>query len=321
MSKQNTGSHENAINANNGGVIKYFNINYYKDSASSGLTKQDFSQDPSKFTQPLVDTLTNPALMSPSVEACGFSDRLKQITIGNSTITTQDAIHTVLAYGEWPQYLSDIDATSVDKPTHPETSADRFYTLASVDWDGNSKGWWWKLPDALKEMGIFGQNMYYHSMGRSGYIIHTQCNATKFHSGALLVVLIPEHQLAYIGSEKVDVAYEHTHPGENGHKMGVNKLRDNFQPDEDPFYNCNGTLFGNLTIFPHQIINLRTNNSSTIITPYINCQPMDNMLKHNNLTLLIVPLVTLRASITTTPTVSITVTIAPYKSEFSGAMQ
>nr|QUX37324.1 polyprotein [rhinovirus C56] len=321
VSKQNTGSHENAISANNGGVIKYFNINYYKDSASSGLTKQDFSQDPSKFTQPLVDTLTNPALMSPSVEACGFSDRLKQITIGNSTITTQDAIHTVLAYGEWPQYLSDIDATSVDKPTHPETSADRFYTLASVDWDGNSKGWWWKLPDALKEMGIFGQNMYYHSMGRSGYIIHTQCNATKFHSGALLVVLIPEHQLAYIGSEKVDVAYEHTHPGENGHKIGVNKLRDNFQPDEDPFYNCNGTLFGNLTIFPHQIINLRTNNSSTIITPYINCQPMDNMLKHNNLTLLIVPLVTLRASITTTPTVSITVTIAPYKSEFSGAMQ
>ncbi|EFX3909663.1 hypothetical protein H3Z29_004551, partial [Salmonella enterica subsp. enterica serovar Enteritidis] len=94
VSKQNTGSHENAINANNGGVIKYFNINYYKDSASSGLTKQDFSQDPSKFTQPLVDTLTNPALMSPSVEACGFSDRLKQITIGNSTITTQDAIHT-----------------------------------------------------------------------------------------------------------------------------------------------------------------------------------------------------------------------------------
>ncbi|EKN3974097.1 hypothetical protein NUF79_004525, partial [Yersinia enterocolitica] len=120
VSKQNVGSHENVVSANNGSVIKYFNINYYKDSASSGLSKQDFSQDPSKFTQPLVDTLTNPALMSPSVEACGFSDRLKQITIGNSTITTQDSINTVLAYGEWPQYLSGIDATSVDKPTHPE---------------------------------------------------------------------------------------------------------------------------------------------------------------------------------------------------------
>lgn len=321
VSRQTTGSHESAVNATNGGIIKYFNINYYRDSASSGLTKQDFSQDPSKFTQPLVDTLTNPALMSPSVEACGFSDRLKQITMGNSTITTQDALHTVLAYGEWPQYLSDLDATSVDKPTHPETSSDRFYTLSSVSWTNTSKGWWWKLPDALKDMGVFGQNLYYHAMGRAGYIIHTQCNATKFHSGALLVVLIPEHQLAYIGAEKVNIAYDLTHPGETGHVLGRNTSRGNNNPDEDPFFNCNGTLFGNLTIFPHQIINLRTNNSSTIITPYINCQPMDNMLKHNNLTLLIVPLVRLRFGTEASPTVSITVTIAPYKSEFSGAME
>ncbi|EHG2826687.1 hypothetical protein J4S78_004677, partial [Salmonella enterica subsp. enterica serovar Typhi] len=316
VSRQTTGSHENAITANNGGLIKYFNINYYKDSASSGLAKQDFSQDPSKFTQPLADVLTNPALMSPSVEACGFSDRLKQITIGNSTITTQDALNTVLAYGEWPEYLADIDATSVDKPTHPETSSDRFYTLASVDWVSTSKGWWWKLPDALKDMGIFGQNLYYHSMGRAGYIIHTQCNATKFHSGALLVVLIPEHQLAYAGGTKANVGYAHTHPGERGHEIR-DQGRDNNRPDEDPFFNCNGTLFGNLTIFPHQIINLRTNNSSTIITPYINCQPMDNMLKHNNLTLLIVPLVNLRPAPNASPSVAITISVAPYKSEFS----
>nr|AEL31293.1 polyprotein [Rhinovirus C] len=320
VSRQTTGSHENAITANNGGLIKYFNINYYKDSASSGLAKQDFSQDPSKFTQPLADVLTNPALMSPSVEACGFSDRLKQITIGNSTITTQDALNTVLAYGEWPEYLADIDATSVDKPTHPETSSDRFYTLASVDWVSTSKGWWWKLPDALKDMGIFGQNLYYHSMGRAGYIIHTQCNATKFHSGALLVVLIPEHQLAYAGGTKANVGYTHTHPGERGHEIR-DQGRDNNRPDEDPFFNCNGTLFGNLTIFPHQIINLRTNNSSTIITPYINCQPMDNMLKHNNLTLLIVPLVNLRPAPNASPSVAITISVAPYKSEFSGAME
>nr|AMB19799.1 polyprotein [Rhinovirus C] len=320
VSRQTTGSHENAITANNGGLVKYFNINYYKDSASSGLAKQDFSQDPSKFTQPLADVLTNPALMSPSVEACGFSDRLKQITIGNSTITTQDALNTVLAYGEWPEYLADVDATSVDKPTHPETSSDRFYTLASVDWVSTSKGWWWKLPDALKDMGIFGQNLYYHSMGRAGYIIHTQCNATKFHSGALLVVLIPEHQLAYAGGTKANVGYTHTHPGERGHEIR-DQGRDNNRPDEDPFFNCNGTLFGNLTIFPHQIINLRTNNSSTIITPYINCQPMDNMLKHNNLTLLIVPLVNLRPAPNASPSVAITISVAPYKSEFSGAME
>lgn len=199
VTKQKVGSHDNTIAAQSGSVVKYFNINYYKDAASSGLSKQDFSQDPSKFTQPLADVLTNPALMSPSIEACGYSDRLKQITIGDSTITTQDTLNSVVAYGEWPEYLSDIDASSIDKPTHPETSADRFYTLDSVDWSENSTGWWWKLPDCLRDMGLFGQNMYYHAMGRTGYIVHVQCNATKFHSGCLMVAAIPEHQLADIG--------------------------------------------------------------------------------------------------------------------------
>lgn len=250
VSKQNVGSHESGISASSGSVIKYFNINYYKDSASSGLSKQDFSMDPEKFTKPIAETLTNPALMSPSIEACGFSDRLKQITIGNSTITTQDALNTVVAYGEWPQYLSDMDASAIDKPTHPETSTDRFYTLTSVIWKTTSKGWWWKIPDCLKEMGMFGQNMYHHALGRSGFIIHVQCNATKFHSGLLMVAVIPEHQLAYIGGTNVSVGYNHTHPGEDGHEIGVNERRHDKQPDEDPFFNCNGTLLGNLTIFP-----------------------------------------------------------------------
>lgn len=321
VSRQSVGAHENTITANKGSIIKYFNINYYKDAASSGLTKQDFSQDPSKFTQPLAEALTNPALMSPSIEACGFSDRIKQITIGDSTITTQDTLNTVVAYGEWPQYLSDIDATSVDKPTHPETSADRFYTLDSVTWQPESLGWWWKIPDCLKEMGLFGQNMYYHAVGRSGYIIHVQCNATKFHSGCLMIAVVPEHQIAYIGGDNTKVKYSQTHPGEQGHTIRASDQRGQNNPDENPFYNLNGTLFGNIQAFPHQMINLRTNNSATIVVPYINCLPMDNMLRHNNLTLLIIPLVRLRSGATGTNTLPITVTIAPEKSEFSGPMQ
>nr|ADV57350.1 polyprotein [Rhinovirus C] len=324
VSKQNVGSHENTVSASNGSVIKYFNINYYKDSASSGLSKQDFSQDPSKFTQPLVDTLTNPALMSPTVEACGFSDRLKQITIGNSTITTQESLNTIAAYGEWPQYLSDMDATSVDKPTHPETSADRFFTLVSVTWKFLSHGWWWKLPDALKGMGIFGQNLYFHSLGRTGYIIHTQCNATKFHSGALIVAVVPEHQLAYIGGVKVNVGYEHTHPGEAGHTiLGPNpsNARGANNQMKTPFIIVMALCWATLQSSPTNLSILRTNNSSTIIVPYINCVPMDNMLKHNNLSLLIIPLVPLKPGNSGVNTVPITVSIAPLKSEFSGAME
>nr|AMB19800.1 polyprotein [Rhinovirus C] len=321
VSRQSVGSHENTISTGNGSIVKYFNINYYKDAASSGLTKQDFSQDPSKFTQPLAEALTNPALMSPSVEACGFSDRLKQITIGDSTITTQDTLNSVVAYAQWPEYLSDVDASSIDKPTHPETSSDRFYTLKSVEWGSESLGWWWKLPDCLKDMGLFGQNMYYHAMGRAGFIVHVQCNATKFHSGCLMVAVVPEHQIAYIGAGNTNVKYKHTHPGEMGHTIQSSVNRSDNNPDEDPFYMCNGTLFGNIQIFPHQMINLRTNNSATIIIPYVNCLPMDSMLRHNNLTLLIIPLVKLRNGGMGSTTLPITVTIAPCKSEFSGPMQ
>nr|WES14254.1 polyprotein [rhinovirus C53] len=321
VTKQKVGSHDNTIAAQSGSVVKYFNINYYKDAASSGLSKQDFSQDPSKFTQPLADVLTNPALMSPSIEACGYSDRLKQITIGDSTITTQDTLNSVVAYGEWPEYLSDIDASSIDKPTHPETSADRFYTLDSVDWSENSTGWWWKLPDCLRDMGLFGQNMYFHAMGRTGYIVHVQCNATKFHSGCLMVAAIPEHQLAYIGGGNANVKYKHTHPGDRGHTMRPSDVRGDNNPDEDPFYLCNGTLFGNIQVYPHQMINLRTNNSATLIIPYINCLPMDSMLRHNNISLVIIPLVRLKTGTTGSTTLPITITIAPDKSEFSGPMQ
>lgn len=43
VSKQSVGAHETTVHAGSGVVVKYFNINYYKDAASSGLTKQDFS--------------------------------------------------------------------------------------------------------------------------------------------------------------------------------------------------------------------------------------------------------------------------------------
>ena len=164
VSSQKVGAHENTNVATGGSTVNYTTINYYKDSASNAASKQDFSQDPSKFTEPVKDVLIKsaPALNSPNIEACGYSDRVMQLTLGNSTITTQEAANSIVAYGVWPSYLSDKDANPVDQPTEPDVATCRFYTLDTVEWDKESKGWWWKLPDALKNMGLFGQNMYYH---------------------------------------------------------------------------------------------------------------------------------------------------------------
>nr|UBI50723.1 polyprotein [rhinovirus A24] len=322
VSRQNVGTHSTQNSVSNGSSLNYFNINYFKDAASSGASKLEFSQDPSKFTDPVKDVLEKgiPTLQSPTVEACGYSDRIMQITRGDSTITSQDVANAVVAYGVWPHYLTPQDATAIDKPSRPDTSSNRFYTLESKTWTGTSKGWWWKLPDALKEMGIFGENMFYHFLGRSGYTVHVQCNASKFHQGTLIVAMIPEHQLASATTGNARAGYNLTHPGETGRNVDPT-TRDNptKQPSDDSWLNFDGTLLGNITIYPHQFINLRSNNSATIIVPYVNAVPMDSMLRHNNWSLVIIPICPLENSTEVPNAVPITISISPMCAEFSGA--
>nr|QYI87777.1 polyprotein [rhinovirus A31] len=321
VSRQNVGTHSTQNMVSNGSSLNYFNINYFKDAASSGASRLDFSQDPSKFTDPVKDVLEKgiPTLQSPTIEACGYSDRIIQITRGDSTITSQDVANAVVGYGVWPHYLSAKDATAIDKPTQPDTSSNRFYTLESKVWRQDSKGWWWKLPDALKDMGIFGENMFYHYLGRSGYTVHVQCNASKFHQGTLLVMMIPEHQLANENRTKADAGYNFTHPGEIGREVGNPRNTHNNLPSDDNWLNFDGTLLGNALIYPHQFINLRSNNSATLIVPYVNAVPMDSMVRHNNWSLVIIPICKLQVDRSVTAIVPITISISPMFAEFSGA--
>nr|YP_010808975.1 VP2 [Bovine picornavirus] len=227
---------------------------------------------------------------SPTVEECGYSDRIMQLTAGNSTITTQEAACAVVAYGEWPNGKISI-GQAVDKPSTPGTSVERFFTFDSIDWTTSYKGQLFHLPGCLKNMGVFGSNMTYHYLMNSGFVAHVQLNATKFHQGAILVCAIPECQL------------------EQEPTADVEEIPENFHQTY-PKAQC--------TIFPHQIINIRTNNAATIVMPYFNCVPSENGLTHNYWTLAIIPLVPLQYSAGASTQVPITVTIAPLNSYFSG---
>nr|7VXH_B Chain B, Capsid protein VP2 [Coxsackievirus B3]7VXL_B Chain B, Capsid protein VP2 [Coxsackievirus B3]7VXN_B Chain B, Capsid protein VP2 [Coxsackievirus B3]7VXZ_B Chain B, Capsid protein VP2 [Coxsackievirus B3]7VYK_B Chain B, Capsid protein VP2 [Coxsackievirus B3]7VYL_B Chain B, Capsid protein VP2 [Coxsackievirus B3] len=256
---------------------------------------------------------------SPTVEECGYSDRARSITLGNSTITTQECANVVVGYGVWPDYLKDSEATAEDQPTQPDVATCRFYTLDSVQWQKTSPGWWWKLPDALSNLGLFGQNMQYHYLGRTGYTVHVQCNASKFHQGCLLVVCVPEAEMGCATLDNTPSSAELL-GGDSAKEFadkpvasGSNKLV------QRVVYNAGmGVGVGNLTIFPHQWINLRTNNSATIVMPYTNSVPMDNMFRHNNVTLMVIPFVPLDYCPGSTTYVPITVTIAPMCAEYNG---
>nr|WEM34770.1 polyprotein [Enterovirus E] len=304
VSKNTAGSHTTGTYATGGSNIHYTNINYYENAASNSLNKQDFTQDPEKFTRPIVDTIKEASvpLKSPSVEACGYSDRFAQLTLGNSTITTQEAANVVLAYGEWPSYLHDDEATAVDKPTQPDVASNRFYTLPSVSWVNDWKGRYWRLPDALLGLGIFGQNCTYHYLARTGWVVHVQCNATKFHSGTLLVVAVPEGVFAASTMDQPD-KYK---PGQDGEEL------------IDPIALDMAVSVGNCLIYPHQWINLRTNNSATLVLPYIGPIPMDNPQRHNQWTIFVVPIVQLQYPTGATTYIPVTLSIAPMCAEFNG---
>nr|YP_010808963.1 VP2 [Bovine picornavirus] len=228
---------------------------------------------------------------SPTVEECGYSDRVMQLTAGNSTITTQEAVQAVVAYGVWPEYKPG-PGNAVDSPTKPGPSVQRFYTMDSVEWSSNWKGVGYKLPGCLTDMGLFGQNCQYHFLMNSSYCVHIQCNATKFHQGMLLVVAIPEMQ----------------------YKNSSGPL-DNVFEVEDGIYRH--YPLHQLTIFPHQLINLRTNNSATLILPYVSANPSENAFTHDIWTVLIVPICPLNSSGGTT-TIPVTATFGPMESSFSG---
>nr|QWT72251.1 polyprotein [enterovirus A122] len=313
VSTQKTGSHENANLATGGSTINYTTINYYKESYAASATKQDFSQDPSKFTQPVVDVIKESSvpLKSPSAEACGYSDRVAQLTLGNSTITTQEAANITVGYAEWPEFCSDTDATAVDKPTRPDVSVNRFYTLSAKSWEKTSKGWYWKFPDVLTETGVFGQNAQFHYLYRSGFCIHVQCNASKFHQGTLLVATIPEFTVARSDASTdpttaAHPTYNAAQPGKGGKEI------------THPYVLDSGVPLSQALIYPHQWINLRTNNCATIVVPYMNAVPYDSALNHCNFGLVVIPVAPLNYTTGATTAIPVTVTIAPMCAEFAG---
>nr|WIW43225.2 MAG: polyprotein [Rousettus madagascariensis sapelovirus] len=268
-------------------------INYYGTDHTQAYNPTQQTMDPGQFTKPIADVagaMAGPALKSPSVEEMGMSDRLMQLVSGATCITTQEAAHAVVAYGCWPRFL-DETAEAVDLPTRPGPSCDRFYTLDSVTWTTTSTSWTLPFPGCMADTGIFGQNLIYHYLYRSGFCVHVQANASKFHQGAILVAMVPEFQQQNPLPDSMTVnpaVSEHAYPT------------------------------AQMTLFPHAIINLRTNNAATIVYPYTSPTPAGYGLTHNFVTLYIKVIAPLAYNAGATTEVPITVSVAPMCSQFSG---
>ncbi|ATY47703.1 polyprotein [parabovirus A3] len=292
VSKSDTGNKHQVANA--GGNITQ--INYYGTDYSQAKTDALQTMNPEQFTKPITALMGGPALKSPTVEECGYSDRIVQLTAGNSTITTQEAVDAVVAYAHWPS-PSTGSGEAIDKLSTPGPAVDRFYTLDSVEWSNSFPGYFWRLPGVLTDLGVFGQNCAYHYLMRSGFCVHLQLNASKFHQGCMMLVAIPEGQ--YSTSTQTGVLDEAEIAAEFYIQYPIHQL----------------------TVFPHQFVNLRTNNSATLILPYMNSVPAENPITHNYWMVCAIPIVPLQYSQGASTVVPMTLSIAPMHAEFSGLRQ
>ncbi|AWK02684.1 polyprotein [Rabovirus A] len=272
-----------------GNVVTNMHLNYYGTIYANASSTATQVMDPDKFTKPVVDVLNGPALKSPNVEELGYSDRILQLTMGNSSITTQECANAVVAYSHWPSKAMGM-GEAIDKSTEPGPSASRFYTLDSKEWTASGfSGVAYRFPECIENMGMFGQNVHYHYLYRCGYLVHVQVNASKFHAGTLLVVAIPECETAITGA--------------------VYDINDQWLLDNP---------ISQLTVYPHQFINVRSNNSATLVLPYVSPNPMENAAAHNPWTVAIIPIVHLNYATGASPAVPITLTVAPMECQFNG---
>nr|UMO75548.1 MAG: polyprotein [Coypu sapelovirus 1] len=262
-------------------------FNFFGDMSSEVRTKQKMDLPDLNDVLGIADKLDNP-----SVEEMGYSDRLLELNQGTTIVTSQESAGAVCAYRRFPKPF-DVNAV-VDKKTTPGPAVDRFYTIGNYDLTQDSEGVLFRvpLPGALASVGVFGQNFHYHQYWRGGFCVHVQCNATAFHQGALVVAVIPE--------------------------CVINAF--SLNPEKNPHLDAS-LVMQQMTLFPHQLINFRSNNSATIVMPYVSPFPIEDGRIHNPFSIVCYVVEKLKYSPGATTSLPITISIAPMVSEFHAIRQ
>lgn len=215
-------------------------------------------------------------------ETTNLEDRVVTTKIGASTLNTQSSVGMTRGYGP----PASIPPTSVaDLPTTGTESMERAYTKKLGTWTTSDQVWSYlilNLPDYSdhKFWGVFGRTLDSHSFCKNGWEVMVQANASQFHSGALYVGLIPEFPTI------TQLSWTDWHTS----------------VEMDPHQ---------LTLFPHQFLNIRTNTSAHIEVPYANFAPTSSSRIHYPWSLLVVIVAPLQVPDGASPNVDIAVSVAP----------
>nr|WDW25843.1 MAG: polyprotein [Canine picornavirus] len=315
------GQAQNQSNGNFGTVIN----NYYQNSYQGSIDMSGVSAGgkPASTAQGLVDSAASafsavaPMLLDQNTEEMtDLADRVMTQTQGNSTVNTQSTVGRMIGYGV--RSHSGHPTSCGDNPTEGQPATDRFYTFRIASWTTTQEPYSYielPLPGIFFQQergGVFAQNMLRHYSLKCGWRAQIQCNASHFHSGSLLVFFAPEYVTLYREAftwQTVDRAYN------------LRATYNNYLVDSGKTCDLGYTCPEQWTLFPHQILNLRTGTSVDIEVPYANVTPTSDPTVHNPWTLVIAVLSPLAYSAGASPEIEITVSIAPVNPVWNGLRQ
>nr|ULF99715.1 MAG: putative polyprotein [Picornavirales sp.] len=312
QSKQETGG---TNNSGNHGVVNYnyYNTHYQNsmDLSSFGGDKhqQNYGHEGGTTNSAVQNNKTNllqaglsamtqllPLLADSKTETYQNSDRVQVDEAGNTSLVSQSAVGRRIVSKPKPKFNV---SSAADMESDGGPSTDRYYPIPlKTPWStALVQGNFWRipLPQGLRETsGVFGQMAARHCLLKCGYDVVVMVNSTRFHGGALGVFMIPEF----------------TQKG-NCNNFDI--------VEEGTTYTLDGTIpFQQLFLYPHQIINPRTNSSVTLSVPYCNFAPGTDVTTHVTWTILIAVLSRLTVSEGGTPNLTIQVNVRPTDAVFHG---
>lgn len=324
-------SKPSANNSSNEGVIyNNFYLNTYNGSLDLSGHTSGSDKNPTSSGNELLGTLGTLAgtlLMDQNTEeTTNLSDRIKTQTLAMTAINTQSSVGILRAYSKAPEGSHPSSCSDISTDKTPAT--ERFFTFPLATWESTTPSFAYQtftpFLRLMDDPNMFASTSKRHFLHKTGWSVQVQCNASQFHAGSLLVCMIPE---MLKGKPRTpNAAYELLNAGEDVTTWTTPVDESLLQK---PVLVENGTKktwpYGEFsqnphqwTLYPHQILNLRTGTSVSLEVPYLNVAPSSAVGVHNTWTLLVAVLTPLKYATGVSPTIDITVSVAPREPVWNG---
>nr|UYI58722.1 polyprotein [Hunnivirus A] len=236
-----------------------------------------------------------PLLADSTTEEFENSDRIGLSQAGASTLVTQ---HMVGMKTYRKPKVGPHPTSAADEPTEAGPSVQRYVTIPVGQWvstNGVYTGWALPLPYCVLQQGTpVGALARRHYLLNCGWKVQVQVNSTRFHGGALGVFMVPQ----FVNSSQADLTQQA------------------FSQATTPNFNLQSMF-----VYPHQILNPRTNSSVEIEVPYANKFPSCNPVEMAPWTLVIMVLEPLTYSTGATTSLEVVASLCPVDAIFHGIRQ